>query len=568
MADISFDDLIPKSEGKKPAPEISFDDLIPQKGFWDLLPKGVLGSQGDPESAPLEGEAYLDSRGKPVGSTVKGLKGIGGEMLKGVPIAGAYAPQTGIMNEMERDNPAIAKISRGMGSVAAALPVMAAAPATFGLTGSLGARTVGGGLSGGTLQGFDTLARTGDLEKAGDDALRSALTIGLLTPAFSAASSVISPALQKGARYLMDKGIKLTPGQMLGGLAKKTEDAVEGIPIAGVGVAQARSKSIEGFNRAAANDALAPIGQSLPKGVESGYEARQHVREAIQGHYTSAFKNTQMSLTPQLQKDVADAQAAAISKYLLPEKEQKQLQSLIDSQISGKFGTAKGTVKGDLLKDIDSELRSRAEQRLADPSADSQNLGAAIEDVRKAYFKNFAAQNPKAAAMVDASDKSWAHYVRLRGAGSSTAVEGVEGNFTPTQLAMSAKREDASLGKRAFSEGDALFQELAQHGKAVLPKTIPNSGTADRILAAILLESMFTKPVTTAIAAVPAIAGKMAYSEPSQALARALIAGSPQTRGAIAEAARQYGPRLGLAAQGQQPQKPDNEALARALMQR
>ena len=167
--------------------------------------------------------------------------------------------------------------------------------------------------------------------------------------------------------------------------------------------------------------------------------------------------------------------------------------------------------------------------------------GAAVKDVHDAFNTHFAAQNPQAAAVIADADKAWGHYVRLRQAGSSTAVQGMEGNYSPTQLAMAAKSQDKTLGKRAMSEGDALYQEITQTGKTILPSKVADSGTPERtaalgLLGYAALQPQYGVPLVGGLAA-----GNLAYSRPAQTLIRALMNAGPR-REATADAVRRYGP--------------------------
>ena len=343
----------------------------------------------------------------------------------------------------------------------------------------------------------------------------------------------------------------MTPGQLLGGNVQRLENVGESLPFVGRDIAQARTRSIEGFNRAAANDALAPISQTLPESVGPGYEARNYVRQAIGDVYDSAIRNTRLTATPQMAQDIATAQTNAVQQHLLPQTQQDQLQRIIDAQLRGKIQAAGGRLDGEAVKGINSELNRIATGYRSDASFDNRNLGNAIEDVRQAFKNHVVQQNPLPGQAMAAADNAWAHYTRLRQAGSSTAVQGTEGIFTPTQLQMAVKSGDQTVGKRAMSEGDALYQDLAQAGKTVLPNKVPDSGTPERIETLVAAETLLGAlghPAAAIGTAAPIIAGKMAYQPWAQNIIRSLIAGAPETRAPIAEATRAYGPQALLRA--------------------
>jgi len=524
-------------------------------GHGDEVISPAKGEQGQGPAFPSAADFWnhpLQSLGKAaLNKETRQVEAGAGEMVKGVPVAGAYAPQTPDMTQLEQEHPDYAKGARAAGALWGTAPLMMAAPAAMGLEGGLAARTLAGSGSSGLLQGADTYARTGDVDQALHDARRAATIAGIATPVMSAAGAIISPTVQAGARYLLDKGVPLTPGQMLGGNAQRLENVGESLPFVGRDIAQARTRSIEGFNRAAANDALEPIAQTLPEGVGPGYEARNYVRKAIGDVYDSAIRNTRLTATPQMSQDIATAQSSAIQQHLLPQSQQDQLRRVVDAQINGKLQASGGTLDGEAVKGIDSELNRLATGYRSDTSFDNRSLGNAIEDVRQAFKNHIVQQNPLPGQAMAAADNAWAHYSRLRQAGSSTAVQGTEGIFTPTQLQMAAKSGDQTVGKRAMSEGDALYQDLAQAGKTVLPNKVPDSGTPERIETLVAAETLLGAlghPAAAIGTAAPILGAKMAYQPWAQDIARALIAGAPETRAPISGATRAYGPQALLRA--------------------
>lgn len=69
---------------------------------------------------------------------------------------------------------------------------------------------------------------------------------------------------------------------------------------------------------------------------------------------------------------------------------------------------------------------------------------------------------------------------------------------------------DRTKDKRAFSEGDALLQDLSAAGKDVMPSKIPDSGTAGRMLGNMTTPNGLLSTLLGAGAAIPLSA---AYSK-------------------------------------------------------
>ena len=70
---------------------------------------------------------------------------------------------------------------------------------------------------------------------------------------------------------------------------------------------------------------------------------------------------------------------------------------------------------------------------------------------------------------------------------AASALGGEEGVFTPAQLLNAVKAMDPSRNKGAFARGDALLQDLAEPAKTVLSQSVPDSGTAGRLLASLIM---------------------------------------------------------------------------------
>ena len=386
----------PQAADTRDAREIAMDKARHDtRPFWDKLMDG-FGSAQDWSNA------------------AGGLKTELRETAKGVPIAGALVEQTPEMTAYEQAHPGRAAVSKGIGATAAMLPAMAAAPELFGagVAQSLRERIGMGAASSGLTQFADSKARGKSAEEAMTDAKHSAAFSAAAVPAASVISEFMAPTLQKGADALAAAGVKMTPGQLTGGTIKRLEDIGESMPILGVGVRDARARSIESFNRAAENEALAPLGQKVPEAVEPGYEGRKYVGKAIGDAYKGAYEGAAMTATPQLSQDIAAVTQNAATGRLLPAPQLEQLDKVIQHKIAGKFNAAGSPLGGDAINNIDSELRLLSDRYRTDPSADNRELSEAIGDLRTAFNKHFAAQNPQAAQQLKTADQAYANYVR------------------------------------------------------------------------------------------------------------------------------------------------------------
>ena len=83
---------------------------------------------------------------------------------------------------------------------------------------------------------------------------------------------------------------------------------------------------------------------------------------------------------------------------------------------------------------------------------------------------------------------------------------------------------DQSKDKGRFAEGNALMQDLSSAGKAVLPSSVPDSGTPFRAAAMYAM----AHPLKAGLAAVPIGAASLAYTPMGQGVLQRLIEAQQQ----------------------------------------
>jgi hypothetical protein len=84
-----------------------------------------------------------------------------------------------------------------------------------------------------------------------------------------------------GAPSVAREGVDLTLGQRMGGPARDLEARASRLPIVGPKIADARRRSLETFNRAVANRALAHLDETLPDTVAPGHAAAEYLHQNI-----------------------------------------------------------------------------------------------------------------------------------------------------------------------------------------------------------------------------------------------------------------------------------------------
>jgi hypothetical protein len=463
---------------------------------------------------------------------------------KGNPVKGAAAFDTQIKQDeakVESDKQAAGRQGtdwyRLAGNVIspANLAIASRAPAAASLAGRVGT---------GIAQGVATSALapvTGEGDYTKEKAKQiaaGAATGGLLPAVTGAAARVIKPLTSEAVQTLAKKGVTMTPGQILGGWAGRVEEGLTSIGGVGDAIKSAQGRGVKSFNTAAVNDALKPIGETLPKGIE-GKEAVAYARETLGQKYDDLLPklkgdlNTKMAAGVTFKDQVNNIQKLAKASPELSAQEKRILQKTIDDEIKGKF-TSSGLASGATLKNIQEVLRAKAETYQISQKPSERILAGAFKELGSSTRKMIDAANPEYAGDLSKINQGYAAFKRAQRASSSVATQ--DGFFTPAQYQNAVKALDKTKDKRAFSEGTALGQELGSAGKSVLSQKIPDSGTAGR--------TWLQSPGKAAMGLLMGIPAEAAYSSIGQQVAKAALMSRPQGAAALAQLIKNSNPAL------------------------
>lgn len=370
-----------------------------------------------------------------------------------------------------------------------------------------------------------------------------------------ALARIIKPNTAQSVKDLMSEGITPTPGQILGGRWQVLEDKLTSVPILGDAIASARGKGIDELNVAAYKRALEPLDVPVqtPLGpaqnsvkpykvpTTAGREAVASVRQQIGDAYDKLLPKVQFKADNDFATDIQNLQSMAAN---LPPEQAARFERVLKNQVIGKM-TPQGSMDGQTLKGIESDIGSLATGLKSDSAFDNRQLGAALDEVRAAIRSNLERANPQYADELKAANTAWANYTRIRDAASRQGAG--EGKFTPAQLSAAVRAGDKSKGKRAFSEGDALMQDLSDPAKEVLASKYPDSGTAGRTLAGLLTGAGAVGGTAAAPGiGLPALAGAglgiAPYLPGGRQAAAALLARRPDFAEPVANAVRRIAP--------------------------
>lgn len=319
---------------------------------------------------------------------------------------------------------------------------------------------------------------------AGQGALLAAAGGELGRGAIMGASRVLAPRVAPAVRRLADAGVTMTPGQIMGGMAKTVEDKLSGTaPILGDAIAAARSRGVRQFSRAAVQEGLNPLGIRLPMNIGT-QDAIGFAQQASGQALDAASQGmTAQADTPFTAAMAAIRQRAASGELAAPDA--ARLDQMLQNHVERHFD-ANGTMTGPGFQAARSELRRLATAYGADPSATTRELGTMLGEAGD-HLEDSAARHstPQAVDAFRRANQSYAMLTRNERAAASAAGAGASreaGDFVPGQLMTAVRQGDRSARKRATARGDALMQQLASDGVSVLPSRIGDAGTAGRLM--------------------------------------------------------------------------------------
>lgn len=291
-----------------------------------------------------------------------------------------------------------------------------------------------------------------------------------------AAGRAIAPKFDPDVQALLDFGVSMTPGQMAGGGFRRLEDALSSVPVLGQFIRQGQSRSVESFNKAAIDMALDSIGQKLPKNTKIGREAIEKAEDLIGNAYDNLLPKMVFKSDPIFLQGLQNLRTLVQE---MPETQAKQFENIFQNRVLKRLDP-NGVMLGDTMKQVESELSSISRQYRSSSDAAQRQLSDSLDEVRNLMRQNMTRNNPAEAAELEKINSAYAKFVRLQKASTQKATSG--GVFTPSDLSRAVQQMDPSVRKARTARGGALMQNLSDPASAVLPQTVRDSGTAERLL--------------------------------------------------------------------------------------
>ncbi|MCO4879064.1 transglycosylase SLT domain-containing protein [Paraburkholderia caribensis] len=479
-----------------------------------------------------------------LGSSILGVQQLAGKGLAQVPglqSAGNWLANdaTQRLNQTDADyktysdaHPVAAGAGNLVGSAAPALLLPGEGLVSgIGSTGARVAARAGVGAAQGAVMGAAQGVQNPDQDfwsQKADQIKSGAVGGAVAAPVAAAVGRVLAPVGSAAVRTLQNAGIRPTFGQAFGQAGSELEQKLTSIPFVGDLIRSGRNQAIGDFNRAIGNDALAPIGETVPANVAAGSEMNQFVADRIGQRYDAIARNGRVMLDQPLQNDIASLQAGI-------QRDAPALagrfNGVVQNQILNKNG---GNLTGDQWANTRSMInRSIRDHSGPNASSDDGVLAGYLGQLQDAitsnaeHYSNHGVQQDLAQA-----NNAWARYKLLEKAAGSKPAQKADNVFTPSQY-LDASRATQNAAQRATSAGGQGFpaQNLAQTAQPLLGNTVPDSGTAGRLGAmGLVAGTLMSNPLLAAKGALAALP----YLPGVRNIAPALVTARPAAVRAVA----------------------------------
>ena len=399
------------------------------------------------------------------------------------------------------------------------------------------AKFAGIGAGQGALAGSGYATEGERLKGAGIGAGLGAGLGAAIPTAVGALSRAILPKSNIGgaAKKLIDAGITLTPGQRMGGVVQTFEDSAGNIPGLGRVINAAQQRGITDLNRVAINRALEPIGEKLSKKTPIGRTAIDEMIRKISNKYETLLPKIRLQADDKFAEELSTLMDNGL--YLSKETAPK-LKKLIDDQIFKNID-AKASIPGETFKKVESKL-TKLVKDYSRKGGDDAELAGAIRELRailrRGLERSVSGDEATQLASVNQAyrlSKIVGKAGQMSSTAGRTANDEISGVFTPANLNTAVRAADPSKDKTAYARGAATMQDLSDIAMQRLPQTLNDSGTAPRLLHALLLSGVGGSQINPLTGLGLGLAAG-AYTRPGQRLISSLL-NRPQGAGRLSE---------------------------------
>ena len=353
------------------------------------------------------------------------------------------------------------------------------------------------------------------------------------------AARVVSPVSDAATKMLAKAGVPMSPGQILGGAWKATEEKLTSIPFFGDAIKAAQRRGLVAFNKAIGNRVLNPIGKTVPKNINAGSDMVRHVGDELSRAYDDVLKGVNVSMDDIFRNDMVKLASMADD---IGGAAGKRFKVVLENKVFSKFKGARPGMDGRSWKGVEEQLGVLAKKFKKSTDVDQSQIGDALTEAQAAWRELLFRHAGKAKAQRVADiNAGWAKLTILENA--ATAAKGRV--FTASQYMGAVRKADPRVRKRGIARGEALEIPMAGAGVEKLAQKIPESGTAPRaLLATGLLGGGYYEPTAAALTGLGLTAGAGMYTSPMQRLLQTFLTRRPQNAGIVGGGLRRAAPTL------------------------
>lgn len=300
----------------------------------------------------------------------------------------------------------------------------------------------------------------------------SRLTNAALTAAGGAGGVVASKGMARVAQPVMQsepvqkllkEGVVPSIGQAAGGFINRVEQQLESIPLVGAFITNARGRAVKEMNEAAIRKAL-PAG--TPEAIKAGRAGVERAGEIIDGAYDRAYGQLKGRFTGD--KSFKEAIETIPNKegIDLPPSLKERFDKLIQDRV---YARLENGASAETVRDIHNSIGALARKYRSSGDPDQRALGQAFAEAKKEFRGSISRQTTTGdfKATLDALDQKYSALLAVeKASGYSGSKEGV---FSAEALNRASKKAPS-------------MQEFTNDAADVLGRTVPDSGTAGRVL--------------------------------------------------------------------------------------
>lgn len=302
--------------------------------------------------------------------------------------------------------------------------------------------------------------------------------------AMNVAGSALRGVQDPDVLRLSEAGIRMTPGQLLGGRAKQLEDVLEKYPVIGNAAAQRRRESLEDFNRRIFDERLAPLGATT--GGEIGHAGFTVAERLVKDAYDNALSGISIVPDTELLKGV---QQVGNKVQSIP-RVGPELRTQLDDLIGPLIDPTTGEIPGKYLQTIVQEISKLAKAYEGDPL--SSAVSPVLKSLREQFEGAMERQYPENAILFKNANETYGNLASVADA-ISMAPANAGGVFTPAAIKRATVKNTKMFGGKAkAARGDYPSQPTTEAGARTLPSDVGDSGTAGRMLVPMVLGSALT----------------------------------------------------------------------------